>query len=660
MKKLFTILLSVFVMLSLILSFSACGRSGYINQSLSKAKEWDAVDFDVKTNIQATNADKTEDLSSEYSVKLKYLQSYDPLAMAKTKVTLYGEKVPADVYFANGSYYVVTNNDAVKLRTGTLIEGSGFVENWKSILTTLPSTAINAAEEKDNGDGIKTATMTVDVETFKTIYQNVLKEWNDKLLAMYAEGASVSDLRVSEPKISVTVDSKNSMLKSYSGECHLEFLAEFSSGELITVSIEFQQTVSCNANGKDVAFDLPEDYEEYKISNGVTLDSKEILTNAIEKALKLNAMDISLRLTLGTENISVKNVKAKGIGTDDWSFAWNESFLFNDKQVGSEVYYTKGYYYTNVYGELSHLKYERSEENDDAYGYEKALFDLVKALADSEYKSAVACSNEDGTRTFQIELPSTRFQKVYGNLITDAKDVADFNGTVTVSDAYVELIVDKKGTLKSYNVSFSLTSKDQGSQNFSYGVTFNDFGENVLVAPLEGYEMFFLATERKQEFFGNVEKAIADILGADSLNAYIFYSQFVDSSVIKIDKNQESVTAAVNMQTNPKHYTKFMIKFDDVSGRYFSIISRRIDEPKTARNLLSLVSSANLSDWELVCDLIDRRNDDPKMVGFQYVDFEIEGDDIIYLCRTAMNNAKNYHDANYSTFHRIEKFRSLL
>ena len=106
--------------------------------------------------------------------------------------------------------------------------------------------------------------------------------------------------------------------------------------------------------------------------------------------------------------------------------------------------------------------------------------------------------------------------------------------------------------------------------------------------------------------------------------------------------------------------SKFMIKFDDVSGRYFSIISRRIDEPKTARNLLSLVSSANLSDWELVCDLIDRRNDDPKMVGFQYVDFEIEGDDIIYLCRTAMNNAKNYHDANYSTFHRIEKFRSLL
>ncbi|MBE6762720.1 MAG: exo-alpha-sialidase, partial [Ruminococcaceae bacterium] len=47
-------------------------------------------------------------------------------------------------------------------------------------------------------------------------------------------------------------------------------------------------------------------------------------------------------------------------------------------------------------------------------------------------------------------------------------------------------------------------------------------------------------------------------------------------------------------------------------------------------------------------------------IGFQYVDFEIEGDDIIYLCRTAMNNAHNYHDANYSTFHRIKNFRDLI
>ena len=114
---------------------------------------------------------------------------------------------------------------------------------------------------------------------------------------------------------------------------------------------------------------------------------------------------------------------------------------------------------------------------------------------------------------------------------------------------------------------------------------------------------------------------------------------------------------AINFDGN---LSKFMIKKDDVSGKYFSIISRRIDEPATARNLLSLVCSDDAEHWETVCDLIDKRYDDPQMVGFQYIDFEIEGDDIIYLSRTSMNCARNYHDANYSTFHRIESFRSLI
>ena len=41
------------------------------------------------------------------------------------------------------------------------------------------------------------------------------------------------------------------------------------------------------------------------------------------------------------------------------------------------------------------------------------------------------------------------------------------------------------------------------------------------------------------------------------------------------------------------------------------------------------------------------------------IHFEFEGDDIIYLCRTAMNGAHSFHDSNYSTFHRVEDFRKL-
>ena len=44
------------------------------------------------------------------------------------------------------------------------------------------------------------------------------------------------------------------------------------------------------------------------------------------------------------------------------------------------------------------------------------------------------------------------------------------------------------------------------------------------------------------------------------------------------------------------------------------------------------------------------RNCDKEKIGFQYVDFIIENGVILYLCRTALNNAHSFHDSNYSIF----------
>lgn len=109
----------------------------------------------------------------------------------------------------------------------------------------------------------------------------------------------------------------------------------------------------------------------------------------------------------------------------------------------------------------------------------------------------------------------------------------------------------------------------------------------------------------------------------------------------------------------PANLSKFMIKRDAASGVYYTVASRRKDAPETKRNLLSLLASDDLREWRTVCDLIDRSSDDPKAIGFQYVDFEFSGDDIIYQCRTAMNGAHNFHDANYATFHTVKDFRTL-
>lgn len=108
------------------------------------------------------------------------------------------------------------------------------------------------------------------------------------------------------------------------------------------------------------------------------------------------------------------------------------------------------------------------------------------------------------------------------------------------------------------------------------------------------------------------------------------------------------------------NFSKFMIKYDEKSKKYYSVATKLYDDcPDMARNLLSLMVSTDLDRWETVTDLLDYREYDCNKIGFQYVDFDFDGDDIIYLCRTAINGACDFHNSNYSTFHRIKNFREL-
>jgi hypothetical protein len=52
--------------------------------------------------------------------------------------------------------------------------------------------------------------------------------------------------------------------------------------------------------------------------------------------------------------------------------------------------------------------------------------------------------------------------------------------------------------------------------------------------------------------------------------------------------------------------------------------------------------------------------DSAQLTGFQYVDWQFDGEDLLYLVRTAYDGAHNYHDANRITFHRLSSFRDLL
>lgn len=129
------------------------------------------------------------------------------------------------------------------------------------------------------------------------------------------------------------------------------------------------------------------------------------------------------------------------------------------------------------------------------------------------------------------------------------------------------------------------------------------------------------------------------------------------------DLTPQTIAPKQDVVKMPGGAKKFVIRRDG-RERYWSLVNwvpkaDRAPHPARYRNRLALVSSANLRQWK-VHDIV-LEGDDPKNIGFQYVDFQFEGDDIIFVSRTGFpdefGGPDNFHNSNMITFHRIKNFR---
>ncbi len=112
---------------------------------------------------------------------------------------------------------------------------------------------------------------------------------------------------------------------------------------------------------------------------------------------------------------------------------------------------------------------------------------------------------------------------------------------------------------------------------------------------------------------------------------------------------------------------KFVIRYDERTKCYWALATPALEPfqkagaPGSIRNTLALLRSTDLRQWETRCLLL--RHPDTRKHGFQYPDWQFDGEDMVAVVRTAydddLGGAHNNHDANFLTFHRFKNFRSL-
>jgi hypothetical protein len=132
--------------------------------------------------------------------------------------------------------------------------------------------------------------------------------------------------------------------------------------------------------------------------------------------------------------------------------------------------------------------------------------------------------------------------------------------------------------------------------------------------------------------------------------------------------SDDGKTASFNPEKDfinlPGGCKKFTIRYDKTSKKYWMLSNYVPDEFKggnaeRTRNTQALSWSSDLRNWNIHRIVLQHK--DVAYHGFQYLDWQFDGNDIIALSRTAyddgMGGADNQHNANMITFHRIKDFR---
>lgn len=135
---------------------------------------------------------------------------------------------------------------------------------------------------------------------------------------------------------------------------------------------------------------------------------------------------------------------------------------------------------------------------------------------------------------------------------------------------------------------------------------------------------------------------------------------------VSTDGGRMSFDPATGFVPFPGGAKKFTIRWEAASRLYWALATVipepfRTNGPSGIRNTLALTSSPDLRTWTVRCLLL--HHPDTAKHGFQYPDWLFDGDDLIAVVRTAFDDerggAHNHHDANFLTFHRIARFRTL-
>lgn len=229
----------------------------------------------------------------------------------------------------------------------------------------------------------------------------------------------------------------------------------------------------------------------------------DLVNSAMKKTQSLDSLDMQMvmDMSMKMEGVSMDipveyDIKAVDVHSKSPKMAMVMSMEMMGMSVDMDFYMEDGYYYMNAMGQKMKFKAEAGDEYDALGQANNMMVDL-----DEKYlKDTKVVTNSNGSKTVTLKMDSNEFKKTFNELIASTGEGAVDGGvlkSIDISDASVEITVDKNGYIDTYKVKFtmSMSIEAMGTANnvtakVDASIKYNNPGKTVTVTAPAGYKNY--------------------------------------------------------------------------------------------------------------------------------------------------------------------------
>lgn len=257
-------LLALFLVLVMLFTLVACGKDdvnettafALIDAATKKTQALDSAEMDMTMNMSMDMMGVSMDIPITYNIKGVGLQSSSPNLEMVMSMTMFGMAVEMDIYVENGYYYMSYMGETMKYKAEDAADYDAMAQ-VNAMYGDLTADLLKDTAITKNADGSKTVKLTLDSETFKKVFKDLV----DRTGNSAAEGATIKSITISNANVEITVN-KDGYIDTYKVDFDMSMTMDVL-GESYSTSVGVDATVQYKNPGTNVTVTPPDGYQNY-------------------------------------------------------------------------------------------------------------------------------------------------------------------------------------------------------------------------------------------------------------------------------------------------------------------------------------------------------------------------------------------------------------